>query len=225
MKLENRTGAPTRPLPGWLWALTASGIQNANVGPHVAENAINQLEARLHQQQNRQSRAFDLEFRTDGLHPSVRKAHDATTAWLNAIMNGEEPRWLYLHGRPGSGKTHLARKARSILQNRPSVQFWKAHKITAHLRAGDYDLRHQLIGLDVLFIDDLGVDRSTDFMRAEWCNMLDERLNKWTFITSNLSPGEVAETIHERLSSRLFRYQNKVVDMREADDFSFKNKH
>lgn len=224
MKLENRTGGPTKPLPDWVRVLTAPGKQNAHVGPHMAEKAINQLEARLHQQPKPQNRAFDLNFRTDGLHPSVLRAHEATLAWLNAIFNGEEPRWIFLHGRPGSGKTHLAREARKALGARARTQFWKCSRVTSMLRAGEFDLRHQLTHLDVLFLDDLGVDRSTDFMRAEWCNMLDDRLEKWTFITSNLSPAEIATDIHERLSSRLFRGMNTVVDMREADDYSFKLK-
>ena len=172
----------------------------------------------------KKAQVFDLRVRTDGLHPSVRKAHEATQAWLNAILNQDEPRWIFLHGRPGSGKTHLAREARKALSSHHRTQFWKCSRVTNMLRAGEYDLRHQLTNLDVLFLDDIGVDKSTDFMRAEWCNMLDDRLEKWTFITSNLSPAEIATEIHERLSSRLFRGLNTVVDMREADDYSFKHK-
>ena len=89
MKLENRTGGPTRPLPDWVRVLTAPDKQNANVGPHTAEKAINQLEAHLQQQPKPQNRAFDLNFRTDGLHPSVLRAHEATQAWLNAILSNE----------------------------------------------------------------------------------------------------------------------------------------
>lgn len=225
MKLEKRTGGPTKPLPEWVRPLTAPASQKLIVGGRGATDGLKKLEEEIMKpKESKKAQVFDLNFRTDGLHPSVHRAHEATQAWLNAIFNGEEPRWLFLHGRPGSGKTHLAREARKALGSRPGTQFWKCSRVTSMLRAGEFDLRYQLTHLDVLFLDDLGVDRSTDFMRAEWCNLLDDRLDKWTFITSNLSPAEIATDIHERLSSRLFRGMNTRVDMREADDYSFKLK-
>lgn len=170
---------------------------------------------------------YEMGFYVDGLHPSVDEAHRETQWWLNDIMERatERRRWLTLFGRSGCGKTHLLTGARKALEaNNRRAQKWNWAELLSRHLSGEYPgIMEQVKELPVLLLDDIGAElmatekaRSVS-MKALY-ELLERRLNKWTFLTTNLAPDQIPD---QRIASRLFRGHNIVVDMREAGDYCF----
>ena len=181
---------------------------------------------------------YDLGYETEGLHPSVTEAHRAVQWLLNDVVHRETAlkRWVSLMGASGCGKSHLAAAAVRVLREQGfrarRVQCWSWRKVMGRLLE-DPGLMSWLADLHVLALDDIGTG-FTASQKAAALNasllyeLLEARLGKWTIITSNLSPGDVAETLDVRIASRLYRGLNVIVDMSCADDFClmrYKHQH
>ena len=127
---------------------------------------------------------------------------------------GDEPdgTLVFLTGRPGCGKTHLACATihRWVMARRPGALFVVVGELLTELRRGfdkgtSYGDMRQARDAKLLVLDDLGSEMATEWVRDTMYMMINYRLNhmKPTIVTSNLRLGEIAETYHSRLASRL----------------------
>jgi DNA replication protein DnaC len=126
---------------------------------------------------------------------------------------------LYLHGGPGRGKTHLAvaiLKEHYFKSKPGSVPYARFVSVTRFLRQlrstwlrtsteSEDQMIDRLAGVSMLVLDDLGVECQSDHVRGTIYTIVDERYGsgKQTIVTSNLSLRELAEQLHDRMSSRI----------------------
>jgi DNA replication protein DnaC len=68
-----------------------------------------------------------------------------------------------------------------------------------------HEVLEQLIGCDLLVIDDLGAERTTDFVTEQLVLLLEERnyRNKPWIINSNLKLSQIQDTYNTRVSDRI----------------------
>jgi DNA replication protein DnaC len=142
----------------------------------------------------------------------------------------EEPRGiLYLYGDMGTGKTHLAAgTAIRLVERGYPVRVYRASDIVTSihvaLREKNLDvLMGRLKHVRVLVIDDFGAEHMTDFLAAEWFDLLDYRYRQYaaTIITSNVKPDNLGMP---RLTSRFSDTKNAVVVGITARDYRLMKK-
>lgn len=159
-------------------------------------------------------------------HRETANAWEETTRFCREIVGKKRPRrWLSLLGLSGVGKTMLAKGVRSCIRdNRPNlvVRLYRwSDVVNNHLRQGDYRIMAFLIeDVDVLMLDDIGLESGSAFSNAKLGELLDARLDKWTMLTSNLSLEQIGECIDVRIASRMVRGDSMVVEMLSAPDWS-----
>lgn len=153
----------------------------------------------------------------------TEEAYMKVQEWLNDAVHNcrERARWLFIHGRPGAGKSHLAyNSARVLREFRRKTLTKRAADIANDLREGNSHLMHQIwLPLPFMIIDDLGSEYHTDFITTQWFDLLDARVGKWTIITSNLSPAQIGKRYDTRIQSRIEDSRNTIVDLTLAADY------
>lgn len=119
---------------------------------------------------------------------------------------------VYLWGTCGTGKTHLAyAAAKKYALNGKTVVVTTPLKMTDTFRTKSNvekeDSFEEFTECDLLFIDDLGITRNTDFALEVFCEILNRRtlqMRNGLIVTSNLSIADLAQKNRDdRLSSRL----------------------
>jgi DNA replication protein DnaC len=146
--------------------------------------------------------------------PSQREA-------LEAVQAGGS---VWLHGRPGVGKSHLALAAaldaihthRYLSDYAGAADSFRALRFPAlelmdilRTEARDPDNNgatlHAVCTADLLVLDDLDAPRATDFALEQWHRIADARYSNElrTIITSNRPPKDLALQLGERVRSRL----------------------
>lgn len=168
------------------------------------------------------------------LSAGVREMHREAQWFLNDLAHRRgryamSPRWLVLCGQCGCGKSHLARAIRDVARERlgftdRTAQFWKCSRYAEMMRNGFWDFHAHLMSLPLLVLDDMGAEYGSEFLRGKLFDLLDNRLDRWTVITTNLSAAEVGERIDLRVASRFKRGNNVLVEVRDADDFCWRAK-
>jgi DNA replication protein DnaC len=142
------------------------------------------------------------------------------------------PSNLYFYGPVGTGKTHLAviLLRRLILDLGIETKFITGVNLLYEIRstfsgqnnyeADDYIKRYSKY--PVLIIDDLGAEKSTDWVRETFYLIIDNRYSNMlpTIITSNLSPKLLAEKLDDRIVSRLMDGA-KIIKL-EGNDYRLK---
>ncbi len=129
---------------------------------------------------------------------------------------GKTKRGLYIHGGIGSGKTHIIYAIAAHLaetKNHHAI-VWNTSDLFYELRA-DFNrlpsdrarpedaMSHERPRLAIL--DDIGAEKATDFVIETLYRVVNDRYN-WrlpTIFTSNLSLGELADRVGERIASRI----------------------
>jgi len=116
---------------------------------------------------------------------------------------------IYLWGEVGVGKTHIAYAiAKQLKKLGINFNFEKVAPLMDRLRKYDEDeyLDKLKTDLGVLFLDDLGVEKTSDWVREKLITLLDYRAEHKlpVFITSNCDIKKtLAENVGGRLSSRI----------------------
>ncbi len=126
---------------------------------------------------------------------------------------------LLFWGDPGLGKTFLSTCiAKELIETRHSVIYETAYKTFSMLeelkfKRGDNEdkLRFKvdkLYSCDLLILDDLGSEFSTQYTTASLFDIINSRLisGKKTVINTNLSMAELEKKYGERVVSRIFGY-------------------
>lgn len=133
---------------------------------------------------------------------------------------------LLLIGPTGVGKTHLA--CATVLHHAErSLAFWR-FRITELLRNLRYERKaeeeekyiRQLATIPILLIEDLGVQKHTDWNMAVLWEIIDRRIESGKnglIITSNHGRGKLAESMGDKVPSRLSAIC-KVVTI-DGDDY------
>lgn len=179
----------------------------------------------------------------------LREMRQGAIDFLSEIAAGAPPRWLTLCGRPGCGKTHLADRIRWWLHAHgenpyknttklPPSDYTSAYcyaqeaslfakwgRLLEAARDGNFHpLRYA--GRDhYKIIDDLGVDSfdrdalPSPFAAQKMAELLDRRLGKWTVLATNFTPADLARLFDPRISSRLLRAGNILIDCTPLRDF------
>ena len=136
-------------------------------------------------------------------------AYPILTDWADHPEGG-----LYLYGRNGLGKTHLAvALMRRLLAQHRQVVFSPCAELLASLRKAfdekpnwmQREFMDSLSTVEVLILDDLGAHKVSEWVIGELFLILDrrERNALRTVITSNLDLSEVAVTFGDRIASRI----------------------
>lgn len=120
---------------------------------------------------------------------------------------------LLFRGATGLGKTHLSLAiAYPVVEKGFGVYYISCQRLMDKLQAqqfgrdgGDTDYRQMVLDCDLLILDDLGAEFSTNFTVASLQNLINARLteNRPTIISTNLDTAQLGERYGERIVSRL----------------------
>lgn len=157
---------------------------------------------------------------------------ESAARFIKAVKSEANPYWLTFLGSSGAGKTYLARKIWDWYRKSPLCRPIHVGKDVHY--AGSWiswpNLASELLGnqgygaLDELqqerfvVLDEVGSDRDPrGHVRDCLCRLLSGRVGKWTVITSNKTMGDIQRDIDTRISSRMIRDGNVVVDVDMPD--------
>jgi len=131
-------------------------------------------------------------------------------AW-NFIKNfNETDENLLFYGNSGTGKTFLSHCiAKELLDKGYFVVYKTAEDLIKSLKDvkfnGNTELEDYLINCDLLIIDDLGTEMSSEFSKTELFNLLNSKLlkQKKMLVSTNYSLDGLLNIYSERITSRL----------------------
>lgn len=147
---------------------------------------------------------------------------DPRSETIKALQSGQG---VFITGAPGTGKTHLAvaslaayiptldkvaAPGKFILQDvgfalLSSSEFFLELKASFSIQTGEMEILSRLTAVKILLFDDVGAEKVTDWSRQMFYTLIDRRYRNMaqTIITSNLSLQQLAESIDDRISSRI----------------------
>lgn len=154
-----------------------------------------------------QNKTFDTFVASD----ENKKSFDLLRAWAGDNFG------FLLMGPSGSGKTHLMISlVNVVLEHLDPDRVHSVGSTLLFINTSEFleltrrDIEtgkefERIRKLTFLFLDDLGVENLTDWSRDQLYRLFEYRNNNKlaTFITTNLSPSELKERMHERILSRI----------------------
>ena len=144
----------------------------------------------------------------------IQKKVEWCKQFARQIVNGTCNDSLFLRGDVGRGKTHLSSAiANAVLAGGKTVIYKRAADLFDMIRRYKFEestqrwheVLDQLINCDLLVIDDLGAERTTDFVTEQLVLLLEERnyRNKPWIINSNLKLSQIQDSYNTRVSDRI----------------------
>lgn len=161
---------------------------------------------------------FNLDFyplpadNATGVSPRKRMSEIFEYCKCYAEDFGTDSESLYLHGATGLGKTHLSLAiANTVAENGFRVIYDSAQNILSSLEREKFshnnsgEREKEILDCDLLIIDDLGSEFSTQFTVAAVYNIINTRLNrsKPVIISTNLTKNELEAKYTQRVTSRI----------------------
>lgn len=147
-----------------------------------------------------------------GVSPQKRMADILEYCKCYAEDFDTESESLYMHGATGLGKTHLSLAiANVVAENGYRVIYDTAQNIFSSLEkekfsySGTNEREKEILDCDLLIIDDLGSEFSTQFTVAAIYNIVNTRINrsKPVIISTNLTEAELEAKYTQRITSRI----------------------
>lgn len=133
----------------------------------------------------------------------------------------------YIHGTTGTGKSLLVKRLATMVLNKGySVLFITSADLTANIKKRmnepeTIDLKRYAECVDLLIVDDLGVERGTEWEIGELFEIFNHRwtMSKPIVFTSNLSLNEIKKKYdkHGRIYSRILGGSNKIFTINGVD--------
>jgi len=142
------------------------------------------------------------------------------------------PRWLTIIGDSGTGKSLLStmvhewvRKNYRVYRPAPNyvidlrdIMFVKCKDIIEREKATNWTFTQRICEAYFVVIDDLGSPRDQNGFLADcYARICEERLGKWTIITTNKPLASIAEEIDARIASRMIRGGSTVIETNAPD--------
>lgn len=144
-------------------------------------------------------------------------------AFHKASQFAQQPKgWLYIHGKPGTGKSHLAAAIANHNKHRMTVIYRSMPTLMDLIRENSNQLDtfiNQISDAQMVIIDDIGADnKPTDWAEARIFTLINCRVDKPTVFTSNYDVSELPyrEHILDRLNASRRCWLN-TTSMRKGD--------
>lgn len=138
----------------------------------------------------------------------IDKKHIKLIAKLKELKCG-----YYLFGTTGVGKTHLAKAlCNRIYKNKKTFVYIETSELLLEIRGSfrtlttEESIISKYSDPEYVIIDDFGAEKVSDFTIETLYIIINRRSkldNRKTLITSNLSIGQIAETLSDRIASRI----------------------
>lgn len=163
----------------------------------------------------------------ENFHVSAENRELVNTCMQYVKDHDQNFSWLYVYGSCGTGKTHISVSiARELLLLGKRVMFTCVPQLCynirqtfqVNLKETEQDVIKPYITCDYLVLDDLGIEKPTEWVKKTIGYIIYERDNrlKPTIITSNLSLDDIAKQIGMRNVSRLVG-NGPVIRLRGPD--------
>ncbi len=118
---------------------------------------------------------------------------------------------IYMHGATGLGKTHLSLAIANVACEKGyNVLYYSAQNLLSILAKEEFrnvpgDTESEVLECDLLVLDDLGSEFSTQFTVSALYNILNTRINlsKPVIISTNLTEEELEQRYTQRITSRI----------------------
>lgn len=143
----------------------------------------------------------------------------------------EDSDGIWFYGQTGHGKTHLLISLFNWLSwiyfhknggLKQEVKFWNYSDLCGVLRQdpNNFDLLQNIRSVDLLFIDDVGVSKQTDFIQEKFYSIFNYRVENDlpTFVTTNLTIEDIKKEFTERMTSRI-KEGGAWIELKGTTDF------
>ena len=156
---------------------------------------------------------FKLDYYPDGAGTSPKKRMESVLNYCKAYAADFSRRSpsLLLYGKTGLGKTHLSLAiAGKAVEEGYGVIYSSAQNLFNKLEKdkfgkADANTEESILDCDLLIIDDLGAEFTTQFTVSALYNIVNSREleSKPTIISTNLMPEQLTKAYGERIASRI----------------------
>lgn len=156
---------------------------------------------------------FKLDYYPEGVGTSPRRRMESVLDFCKtyAAEFSQKSSSLLLYGHTGLGKTHLSLAiAGKVAEAGHGVIYSSAQNLFNKLEKekfgrSDGNTEENILGCDLLIIDDLGAEFTTQFTVSALYNIVNSREleGKPTIISTNLTPEQLLSTYSERIASRI----------------------
>lgn len=152
---------------------------------------------------------FDLKFYPAEATKRMKNIFDFSLSYADNFTTDSEN--VLFIGKCGLGKTHLSLAiAKEVLQKGFGVVYGSAQDLFAEAEKEHFsysassEKRDNLLNCDLLILDDLGTEFTTNFTQSLFYNIVNTRIlnNKPTIINTNLDFDELTERYNARITSR-----------------------
>lgn len=181
-------------------ALISAGIESSGIGKLIKKHTFSN---------------FSLDY-YDGPSRAVAEQNYNIIKDAAYSLSADKPVNMLLIGPTGLGKTHLSAAFAGVAIERgfdvmcdTAISFFSAYedqRFRNKQTPDGYDKTEKFREADVLIIDDLGTELSSQFTLSVLYDIINTRLNKSqsTLINTNFTPAEIRGKYSDRITSRLF---------------------